>query len=73
MSNEGFADVGMIIGKEYRKEGLGSYMLGRAVQIALKRRTVPICSCEADNPGSKKAIEHVGFRSRHAMYAMDFS
>lgn len=62
-----FADVGMIVGEQFRRQGLGAYLLGEAARICAERQLTPICSCEASNHGSRKAIERAGFRSRHRL------
>ncbi len=60
-----YADLGMIVTEEYRRKGVGSYILGRTKAFCYERDLSPICSCEADNIGSKKAITRAGFVSRH--------
>ncbi len=62
-----YADVGMIVGEKFRCQGLGAYLLGEAARICGERGLTPICSCEASNHGSRKAIERAGFRSRHRL------
>lgn len=60
-----FADVGMIVNKKYRRQGIGTYLLCLLKQKAEKQGLKPICSCEAGNLGSQKAIENAGFIARH--------
>lgn len=60
-----YADVGMIVAKEHRRQGLGSYMLSCTKTFCYERDLRPICSCEAGNIGSHKAILKAGFGSRH--------
>lgn len=67
-----FADIGMIVSPEFRKQGYGTYLLSRAKQIAKERQKEPICSCEKDNLGSFKSISNCGFISMHQLLAIDF-
>ena len=66
-SNADYADLGMVVSPAHRKKGLGTWLLGKAKSIALTQNKKPICSCEAENMGSLKAIEQNGFRSIHQM------
>ncbi len=59
-----YADLGMIVATNSRRKGVGSYMLARTKRFCYERSVEPICSCEAGNIGSKKAITKAGFVSR---------
>jgi GNAT superfamily N-acetyltransferase len=68
-----YADLGMVVAAKARGQGLG-----RAVLIGLKERCYaagwePICSCAADNPASRRAIEHAGFISEQRMVTLLFA
>lgn len=60
-----FADVGMIVGVDQRRRGVGSHILRLTKEYCYKKEVLPICSCETGNIGSKKAIGNAGFISRH--------
>lgn len=60
-----FADVGMIVNKKYRRQGVGTYLLALLKQKAERQGLKPICSCEAGNVASRKAVENAGFIARH--------
>ena len=62
------ADVGMVVNPEFRKQGWGTALLKFAAMQAARRGRQPICSCEAGNTGSRKAIERSGFYSEHSLY-----
>ena len=66
-------DLGMIVAKEQRRKGLGSYILTLTKAYCYERKLLPICSCEATNIGSKKAIEKAGFVSRHRVLKCEFA
>lgn len=67
-----YADLGMIVAEEHRRKGVGSYILARTKAFCYERDISPICSCEADNVGSKKAITKAGFVSRHRIVLTEF-
>ncbi len=71
-SEPGVADVGMVVSTAHRRKGLGTFLLGKAKEIAFQWNKKPICSCEKDNMGSLKSIHKNGFRSIHQMLSMDF-
>ncbi len=71
-SNTEVANVGMAVSPEHRKKGLGTFLLGKAKEIAIQWDKKPICSCEKDNIGSIKSIQNNGFRSLHQMLLMEF-
>ena len=68
----GVGDVGMIVSKNYRKQGVGSYLLNQAKEHCYHQGLKPICSCEKDNIGSRKSIQRVGFVARHRLVRVDF-
>ncbi len=67
-----YADVGMIVAAAHRRKGVGSEILARTKAFCLERGLRPICSCEASNIGSRKAIAKAGFVSRHRIVQMEF-
>ena len=67
-----YTDVGMVVAEAYRCKGVGTYMLARTKIFCYERETRPICSCKADNLGSKKAIIKAGFASRHRSVFIEF-
>ena len=67
-----FADVGMIVGEEHRRKGLGAYLLASAKAICYRYNLTPICSCEVSNVSSRSAIEKVGFISKHRVLKVRF-
>ena len=68
----GYVDMGMIVNKKYRRMGLGSYILKLLKAKARDQNLKPICSCEAGNEGSKKAVENAGFITRNRVVSFTF-
>lgn len=71
-SQSGLADVGMVVAKNYRRQGVGAYLLNQAKQQCYRQGLTPICSCEKDNLGSRKAIHKAGFVTKHRMVEVVF-
>ena len=53
--NENVASLGIVVSPEYRRQGFGTYLLGKAKTIAKSRNKQAICGCSKDNIGSLKA------------------
>lgn len=67
-----YADIGMIVSPDFRKQGYGSFLLNKAKTIAIEWKKTPICSCEKGNVGSLKSIHNCGFTSKHQLLAVSF-
>ena len=67
-----FADVGKIVNKKYRRQGVGTFLLALLKQKAVRQGLIPICSCEAGNLGSRKAVENAGFVANHRVVQFSF-
>ena len=68
-----YADLGMVVAREARGQGLA-----RATMIHMKAHCSahgwqPICSCAFDNAASKGAIERAGFSSDHRLVTVSFA
>lgn len=71
-SNPKVANLGMIVSPDHRKNGLGTFLLGKAKEIALERKLQPICGCDKNNIGSLKSIHKNGFRNVNQMLLFKF-
>ena len=67
-----YADLGMVVAQSYRGRGLGSSMLTQLKKHCYEAGWKPICSCEAANHASKRAIEKAGFISEHRIVRIFF-
>ena len=68
-----YADVGMIVAVDQRRRGVGGHVLNLTKDFCYERGLQPICSCEAGNIGSRKAITKAGFVSRHRVLLVEFA
>ena len=67
-----FADLGMVVARSYRGRGVGSFVLTQLKNHCYEAGWKPICSCEASNRASKKAIEKAGFISEQRIVNVTF-
>lgn len=67
-----YADLGMVVARSYRGRGVGSFLLTQLKKHCYKAGWKPICSCEASNRASKRAIEKAGFISEQRMVKITF-
>ncbi|URZ04314.1 hypothetical protein CLROS_028100 [Clostridium felsineum] len=67
-----YYDIGMIVNKNYRNRGIGTYIITKLRQIACNKKLEPICGCWYYNYASKKALEKAGFISKHRILNFDF-
>lgn len=71
-SNDGIADLGMVVSPSFRRQGYGTFLLGKAKTVAQAWGRASICSCEKDNVGSTRSIQKNGFRSTHQLLRVTF-
>jgi GNAT superfamily N-acetyltransferase len=71
-SNNSIADLGMVISPDFRRQGYGTFLLGKAKAVAQSWGCASICSCEKDNVGSTRSIQKNGFRSTHQLLRVTF-
>ena len=71
-TQEGLADLGVIVDATVRKKGVGSWLMAKAKEICLSQGNAPICSCEQANIGSRKMIENAGFSTKNMILKVSF-
>ncbi|HEX8729935.1 MAG TPA: GNAT family N-acetyltransferase [Ktedonobacterales bacterium] len=67
-----YADLGMVVARTHRGRGVGSFLLTQLKNLCYAAGWKPICSCEASNLASKKAIERAGFISEQRLVKVTF-
>ncbi len=58
--NPPFGDVYMEVEGSYRRRGFGSYLVQELKRICYEMGKVPAARCQADNVGSRRALERAG-------------
>ena len=67
-----FVDVGMIVAKPYRSQGIATNMLRWLIDKSQQSNKQPICSTSHDNRASQVAIERAGFAKYHEILQFSF-
>jgi RimJ/RimL family protein N-acetyltransferase len=71
-SQQGYADVGMVVGTKARGKGVATNILGALIAMCEKEGLKPICSTEKGNLAAQKAITNAGFTSHHQITDFTF-
>ncbi|MEZ9197827.1 GNAT family N-acetyltransferase [Shewanella sp. 10N.286.54.B9] len=66
------ADLGFIVAKECRGQGIAREVLKFLVMQASKMGLLPICSTESTNIAAQKAIANAGLVANHRILTVDF-
>lgn len=68
-----YADLGMVVSKTHRGQGLATAILRKLLKICDKKGLSAICSTEKENIGARKAISKAGFISHHRIVEIKFN
>ena len=71
-SQKPYADLGMVVSKNHRGQGLATNILRQLIRRCRENGLSPICSTERDNYAAQKAIENSGFVSHHRLLEIAF-
>ncbi len=66
-----FVDIGMVVAPSHRTRGLGAQIAWWLKDYCERKAIKPVCGCDVENIGSRKALERAGFRSIHRL--LEFS
>ncbi len=68
--NHPYCDVAMEINEEYRRRGLGAYLVQELKRIAYEMGGIPAARCAPDNIASRKTLQKAGLvPSAHILLA----
>ena len=67
-----FADLGMIVAKSKRGQGLATRIVHHLAMLAMQRDLTPICSTERGNIGAQKAISSAGLTAVNRLIQIEF-
>jgi len=56
-----YVDLGMLVNPEFRRGGIGTYIIGRLTTICRSQNKIPICGCAFDNEASYRTLTRAGF------------
>ncbi|MGH4123442.1 MAG: GNAT family N-acetyltransferase [Clostridium sp.] len=72
-SNKKFGDIGMIVAEEYRRKGVGTYIITKLKEHCYNNNLKPMACCDIKNTASKKTLEKSGFISNHRIMLVNFN
>lgn len=72
-SNEEYGDIGMIVAEEYRRKGVGTYIITKLKAHCYNNKLKPMACCNITNTASKKTLEKSGFISNHRIVLVRFN
>ncbi|HEY5562295.1 MAG TPA: GNAT family N-acetyltransferase [Clostridiaceae bacterium] len=72
ISHQVYHDVGMVVSKEHRNKGIGTYIIGNLIEFCCNLNLIPVCGCWYYNYASKRVLEKSGFTALHRMVRFDF-
>jgi GNAT superfamily N-acetyltransferase len=67
-----YYDIGMVVSKEHRNNGVGTYIISKLKEHCISNDLVPICGCWYYNYASKKTLEKAGFITNHRIVTFEF-
>ena len=67
-----YVDLGMIVDKKFRGQGVATAILLQMKALCHSRVQRPICSTTVENVAARKAIEKAGFIARHRILQIQF-
>jgi RimJ/RimL family protein N-acetyltransferase len=68
----GHADLGVVVGEDFRGRGLATNILRRLAAYCSSEALAPICSTERGNPAAQRAIVAAGFFCPHRLVEVTF-
>ena len=70
--NQIFRDIGMVVAKDYRRKGIGTFILIKLKQHCEEHDLIPVCGCWYYNHSSKRTLEKAGFIAKHRVIRFRF-
>jgi GNAT superfamily N-acetyltransferase len=71
-SNEQFGEIGMNVTEEYRRKGIGTYIITKLKEHCYNNKLKPMACCDIKNRASKKTLEKSGFIGNHRIMLVNF-
>lgn len=71
--NSDYRDIGMVVAKDHRRKGIGTYILIRMKEYCLSNGLIPVCGCWYYNHSSKLTLEKAGFLAKHRVIRFQFN
>lgn len=65
-------DIGMLVEKEYRHQGVGQYIISYLADFCIKNGWRPVAGCAVENIGSRRTLEKAGFTAGYRLLEFYF-
>lgn len=63
--DQNYRDIGMVVAKDYRRKGIGTYILIKLKEYCDQQDLISVCGCWYFNHSSKRTLEKAGFITKH--------
>ena len=73
LHNKANAHLGMIVGSQQRRKGMGTALMHALVLESRRQNLDPLCSTEPQNHGARIVIQRAGFRTLHRVFRVTFA
>lgn len=70
--DQSYRDIGMVVAKEHRKKGLGTFILIQLKEYCDRHDLASVCGCWYYNYASKRTLEKAGFITKHRVIHFTF-
>lgn len=67
-----YGDIGMVVVEEYRRKGIGTYIITQLKEHCYKNNLKPMACCNSKNLASKNTLEKSGFINIHRIVNICF-
>ncbi|WBW95169.1 GNAT family N-acetyltransferase [Oceanirhabdus sp. W0125-5] len=71
-SNEKYGDIGVVVAEEYRRRGIGTYIIKKLKEHCYSKGLKPMACCDIENLASKSTLEKAGFIANHRVLNVQF-
>jgi len=71
-SNEQYGDIGVVVAEEYRRRGIGTFIINQLKEHCYNKELQPLACCEVENIASRNTMEKAGFITKHCILHINF-
>ncbi|WP_066498006.1 GNAT family N-acetyltransferase [Abyssisolibacter fermentans] len=72
-SNIHYADIGVVVAEEYRRKGMGTYIITKLKKHCYNNNLKPLACCDIKNIASKNTLQKSGFICNHRIIHVNFN
>ncbi len=68
-----YGDIGVVVAEEYRRKGIGTYIINQLKEHCYRNNLKPMASCDSKNIASMNTLIKAGFISEHRIIYVRFN